>query len=139
MPTPKPSLHTYGAVAMGEGSVKSLTAATTLTKADNGMTFLLDGGTGFGITLPTATIKGIRLKFITGSTFGTDYVITADPTASLEGCIIEAGAVQDVAAASTITLEDGTENIGDYLEFISTGADWIVSGNFLTAASVTPG
>lgn len=135
----KSRTHFSSPVALGTKSIESMIAATTLTAADNGQTYLLDGDTGFGITLPSATIKGLRFKFITGAAFTTDYVITADPAASLEGCIIEAGAVQDVAAASTITLEDGTENIGDYLEFISTGADWIVSGNFLTAASVTPG
>ena len=43
-----------------------------------------------------------------------------------------------VDAADTITLEDDVENIGDWIEFISTGSDWIVYGNFLTAASITP-
>jgi hypothetical protein len=122
----------------GTGSVESLTVAQTLTAAQAGKTYLLDGGTGLAITLPSAATKGLYFKFIVTAAFSTDYVFTATPADSFEGCVIEAGAVQDVDAADTITLEDGVENIGDFIEFFSTGTYWIVFGNFLTAASVTP-
>ena len=87
--------HFSGPLAIGTSGMKSMTAATTLTKADNGTTYLLDGGTGFGITLPSATTKNLYFKFIVAAAFTTDYVFTADPTDSFEGCVIEAGAVQD--------------------------------------------
>jgi hypothetical protein len=135
--------HIKGPLKQGSGSmllstdVGGLSAARTLTADEsNGQHYILDGGTGFAITLPVAT-KGWSCKFTVGAAFATDFVITAQ-SAILEGCIIEAGAVQDVAAATTITLEDGVENVGDFLELWSDGTSIFVTGNFLTALSVTP-
>ncbi len=128
-----------GAASMPKSAdVNGLSAAATLTAAQsNGMHYILDGGTGFGITLPAPT-QGWSCKFTIGAAFSTDFVFTAGTADTFEGCIIEAGAVQAVDAADTITLEDGTENIGDFLEFWSDGSKTYVFGNTLTAASVTP-
>ncbi len=133
-----------GPIALGATSMPlstdpgGLAAAATLTANDsNGKNYILDGGTGFGITLPAVT-QGWRCQFTIGAAFTTDFVFTADTAGTLEGCILEAGAVQDVDGADTITLEDGVENIGDYLEFWSDGTNMFVTGNFLTALSVTP-
>lgn len=136
--------HFSGPIKLGANSmllstdVGGIAAAKTLTADEsNGQTYILDGGTGVGITLPAAT-KGWKTKFVIGAAFATDFVFTAETAGTLEGCVIEAGAVQDIAAADTITLEDGVENIGDYIEFWSDGTNVYVEGNFLTALSVTP-
>lgn len=136
--------HFSGPIALGANSmplstdVNGLSAAKTLTADEsNGMNYILDGGTGFGITLPVPT-QGWRCKFTIGAVYATDFVFTAGTADTFEGCVIEAGAVQDVDAADTITLEDGVENIGDFLEFWSDGTSTFVFGNTLTAISVTP-
>ena len=136
--------HFSGPIALGANSmpkstdVNGLAAAATLTaEQSNGMTYILDGGTGFGITLPVPT-QGWRCKFVIGAAYTTDFVFTAGTADTFEGCVIEAGAVQTVDAADTITLEDGVENIGDFLEFWSDGTSTFVFGNTLTALSVTP-
>lgn len=136
--------HFSGPIALGAQSMRKSTdvggiAAAKVLTADesNGMHYILDGGTGVGITLPVPT-KGWRCKFTVGAAFSTDYVFTAGTADTFEGCIIEAGAVQDVDAADTITLEDDAENVGDFIEFWSDGSKIYVFGNFLTAASVTP-
>jgi len=136
--------HFSGPLALGANSmpgsadVNGLSAATVLTAAQsNGMTYNLNGGTGFGITLPAAT-QGWRCKFFIGAAFATDFVFTAETAGTLEGMILEAGAVQTIAAADTITLEDGVENVGDWLEFWSDGTSIFVTGMTLTALSVTP-
>lgn len=130
--------HFSGPLALGADSLTSLTAAVTLTAKDNGKHYLLDGGTGFGITLPPVA-NGLYFKFTVTAVFDTTaYVFTADPSGSFEGCIIEAGAVQDVNAMDTITLEHNAENIGDWIEFWSNGSDWFTFGNFLNSTSVTP-
>ncbi len=135
--------HFSGPIKLGANSmllstdVGGLSSARTLTADEsNGQHYILDGGTGFAITLPVAT-KGWKCKFTIGAAFTTDFVITAQ-SAILEGCILEAGAVQDVAGATTITIEDDVENVGDYLELWSDGTNIYVTGNFLTALSVTP-
>lgn len=139
-----PGTHFAGPIKLGAKSMAlstdphGLAAAKTLTADEsNGMHYILDGGTGFGITLPPPT-KGWKCKFTIGAAFSTDFVFTAGTADTFEGCVIEAGVVQDVDAADTITLEDGTENIGDFLEFWSDGTSTFVFGNTLTAASVTP-
>jgi len=137
--------HFKGPIKLGSGSmllstdVGGIAAAKTLTVDEsNGQHYILDGGTGKAITLPVAT-QGWKCKFTIGATFGTDFVFTAETAGTLEGCIIEAGAVQTVDAKDTITLEDGVENIGDFIEFYSDGTTVFCVGNFLTADSVTPG
>lgn len=136
--------HFSGPIKMGANSMQTssdvggISAAKTLTADEsNGQHYILDGGTGVTITLPVVT-KGWRCKFTIGAAFSTDFTFVAGTADSLEGCIIEAGAVQAVDAADQIVLEDGTENIGDFLEFWSDGVNTYVFGNTLTAVSVTP-
>lgn len=118
--------------------VNGLSAAKTLTvKESNGMTYILDGGTGFGITLPAPT-QGWRCKFVIGALFTTDFVFTAGTADTFTGSIVEAGVLQLVTAADTITLEDGVEVLGDFLEFWSDGTNTFVFGATSTAASATP-
>ena len=131
--------HFDGPVKLGSKSmllstdVGGIAAAKTLTADEsNGQHYILDGGTGVGVTLPAAT-QGWTCKMTVGAAFTTDFVITANTA-----CILEAGAVQTVAAADTLTLEDGVENLGDYLDFWSDGTSIFVTGNFLTALSITP-
>ena len=136
--------HFSGPIKLGANSmllstdIGGISAAVTLTADEsNGQHYILDGGTGVGITLPAPT-KGWKCKFTIGAAYSTDFVFTAGTADTFEGTILEAGAVQTVDAADTITLEDGVENIGDFLEFWSDGTSTFVFGNTLTAASVTP-
>ena len=136
--------HFSGPIALGAASmplstdVNGLAAAKTLTADEsNGMHYILDGGTGFGITLPVPT-QGWRCKFTIGALFTTDFVFTAGTADTFTGSITEAGVLQLVTAADTITLEDGTEVLGDFLEFWSDGTSTFVHGVTSTAASATP-
>ena len=138
------STHFAGPIALGKASMplstdaNGLSAAVTLTAAEsNGMSYILDGGTGFGITLPAPT-QGWRCKFTIGANFATDFVFTAGTAGTFTGSVTEAGVLQLVTAANTITLEDGTEVVGDFLEFWSDGTNTFVHGVTSTAASVTP-
>lgn len=136
--------HFSGPIKLGAKSMLlstddgGISAAKTLTADEsNGQTYVLDGGTGVGITLPAAT-KGWRCKFVIGATFTTDYVFTAETAGTLNGTIMEAGVLQLVGAADTITIEDGVEVIGDFIEFSSDGTSIFVFGSTSVAASVTP-
>jgi len=138
-------VHFSGPIKLGAGSMRlstdvgGIAAAKTLTADEsNGQHYILDGGTGVGITLPVPT-KGWSCKFTIGAAYTTDFVFTAGTAATFQGCVLEAGAVQDIADMDTITLEDGVENVGDFLEFWSDGTSTFVYGSTLTALSVTPG
>jgi hypothetical protein len=136
--------HFSGPIKLGtpsmllSGDPGGISAAVTLTaKESNGQTYVLDGGTGVGITLPAAT-QGWRCKFVVGAAFATDFVFTAETAGTMNGTVMEAGVLQLVGAADTITLEDGVEVIGDFIEFSSDGTSIFVFGSTSTAASVTP-
>lgn len=129
--------HFSGPVALGSGSIETITGAYTVVAADNGKTFVLNAAAGAAITLP-APSAGFKLKFITGANFATtDWVITATG-AIMFGSVQEAGAQQTVSGATTINLELAAEAVGDYIELQSDGTNWYVNGMFATALSVTP-
>jgi hypothetical protein len=130
--------HFSGPVAIGAGSVKTVTAAYTVPANENGMTYILDAAAGAAVTLPSPS-AGLRYKFITGPTAfaTTDWVLTS-ASANMYGVLEEAGAVQAVSGATTINFELAAEAPGDYIDVISDGTNWYVSGQFATALSVTP-
>ena len=139
-----PGTHFAGPIKLGakstplNGDEGGLSAAKTLSiEESNGTSYILDGGTGFGITLPAPT-QGWRCKFTIGAAFSTDFVFTAATAGQFQGSAYEAGVVQLIAAADTLTLEDGAETIGDFLEFWSDGTSIFTFGIFSAAASITP-
>lgn len=114
-----------------------ISSTVTLTALQNGTTFLLSGVVGYPINLP-APVAGLKYKFIVQDLFATtDWVLTATG-AIMHGNVMEAGAIQAVAAATTINLELGADTIGDWIEVESDGTNWYVFGSFTQAASVTP-
>ena len=114
-----------------------LSATTILSSGDNGTCYNLKANSAeCDITLPTAA-NGLYYKFVVAEAFSDHYKLIASPTDSFEGSVIVAGAVVDVDAADTIQINDGTENIGDYIECWSDGSSWMVAGNFLTASAIT--
>ena len=136
--------HISGPLKQGANSmimsadVGGFTAAKTLTAEEsNGQHYILDGGTGFVITLPAPT-KGWKCKFTVGALFTTDFTFIAGTAETMTGSIVEAGVLQLVTAADQIILEDGTEVLGDFLEFWSDGVYTYVFGATSTAASATP-
>ena len=112
-------------------------AAKTITALENGTTFMLNAAAGAAVMLPAPAI-GLKYKFIVAAAFATtDWVITATD-AIMQGNIMEAGAIQAVANATTLNLELAAETLGDYIEVVSDGTNWFVSGSTTAAASVTP-
>ena len=117
--------------------VEALTAARTITAADNGLTFALTGVVGYALTLP-APAAGLKYKFIVQDLFATtDWVVTATG-AIMFGTVMELSTVQAVAAATTINLELAADTIGDWIAVESDGTNWYVTGACAQAASVTP-
>ena len=76
------------------------------------------------------------IKFVVDAVFSTDYVITF-PSAACAGPIIEAGVIQTCTGATSLTLEDDAEALGDVITVEYTGTLYAITGQFQTAASIT--
>jgi hypothetical protein len=124
------------AFTQGVGSYRATetTAATdVLTTADCGKTIFLSHATEFATTLPAA-VAGCYFKFIVANAPETaSYTVVTDSSANvIHGQVASAedaaGSVATVAAADTITFVDAKAIIGDYVEVISDGTNWYISG-----------
>lgn len=116
----------------------SVYSTTTLRMSDSGTTYLLSAS-GTTITLPAVSVKGTKFRFITNGNIDTGTSsITSAAGDDIEGSIIVAGVVSDCNAADAINFNPDYDNIGDYVDVVSTGTYWVITGgNFLTAASAT--
>jgi hypothetical protein len=127
--------HFSGPIAEGSGAIESITAAKTFTADDNGKTFILNATEGVAITLLSAALMGAgyRFKMIVGTAFDTsDYVITAT-AAIIKGGIneLETDTGDDgpsTTGGTTMTLELGFEQVGDWYEFVCDGTSLFVNG-----------
>ena len=118
---------------------ETLAAATTLTAADSGKTYLISG-TGYTVTLPSPH-AGFSVKFIVAAAFSTDCVVQtpADNRDTLNGGVIVNGAIVESDATDRVTFEDGAESIGDFIEISSDGTSFFLFGNGNAASSITVG
>ena len=118
---------------------ETLAAATTLTAADSGKTYLISG-TGYTVTLP-APHAGFSVKFIVAAAFSTDCVVQtpADNRDTLNGGVIVNGAIVESDATDRVTFEDGAESIGDFIEISSDGTSFFLFGNGNASSSITVG
>lgn len=134
--------HFSGPISLGSGSIKVITAATTLTANDDGKTCLLDGSAGATVTLP-ALAAGARLKFVVTSTFTTtNWVIDSAEGDNISGFIADMGStVAGVVAAAEdqINFVASAETVGDWIELVAdnTNSQWIVSGMCGTNGGIT--
>ncbi len=117
-------------------NVVTLTAATTLTKGDSGKVFMLNAAAGFAITLPSP-VAGWKAKFVVGAAFA-----TTNFTVVSVGNIIQGGA--DVnstfvpfANENTISFVASAENIGDFIELVSDGTNYLANGVATAAGAIT--
>ena len=129
-------------VINSEGNVVSkvttLTEATTVTAAQTGVTFILSSATEFAVTLPAAA-SGLKYRFIVGAApSGASYTIVTDSNATvIQGAVVVNGASVLGANEDTITFADGAAVVGDWVEVISDGTNWYVSGIGSAASSIT--
>lgn len=127
------------AVPANEGlgvAVKTVTEATTLDASDSGKLLVLDAAAGAAVTLP-AVAEGLSYKFVVGSAFATtDWTIVA-PAAVIQGTVIVNGASVLGADEDTITFAATAENPGDWVDVVSDGTNWYVSGVGSAASSIT--
>ena len=120
-----------------------VTAANTITAAENGKVFFLNSATEFASTLP-APFGGAHYTFIvTAAPSGASYTVVTEG-----GCQILAGSVhaatkgdsgdiETTAAGTTVTFVDGAAVVGDQCELWSDGTSWFAQCFCSTLAGIT--
>jgi hypothetical protein len=122
-------------------SVVSLITTKTVTEAESGTTFVLNLAAGFTVTLPAPAL-GLRYKFVTGIIPTTAYIITATG-AIVHGGIneleVDTGDDGPYATGSTsLTLvASSLGTIGDWVEYVSDGVKWYITGQTKLDGAVT--
>jgi hypothetical protein len=120
-----------------------LTATNTLTAADSGKTLFLNSATEFVTTLP-APAAGLWFKIVCkAAPSGASYTVVTNGSANiiiggineLEVDTGDDGPYDD--DADTITFVDGVAVKGDWVELVSDGTSWYVTGQANADGGVT--
>lgn len=116
--------------------VEDLTAATTLTASDSGKVRPLNAAAGKAVTLPaTSTISaGWNIRIQTKALFATTAWTFVAPSAIFKGGIIVNSTYVSMAG-TTITMSASADTIGDYMDIVFDGTNYIVSGVGAAASS----
>lgn len=125
---------TGNAVSVGVGAAETRTAANELTAAESGKTIFLNSATEFATTLPAPAV-GLRFKFVVAAApSGASYTVVTNGSANIiKGSVSSAdlNAASDSAIATgadTITFVDSKAIVGDWIEVVSDGTNWYLSG-----------
>ena len=105
--------------------VESATASFSLAPGDSGKVFILKDA-AVTVTLPTLSDinAGFRVKLISGSTH--NHIVDGG-VSKIFGTVVDVGTTPErINAASGYTLAGGIA--GDYLDFVSDGTNWYISG-----------
>lgn len=117
-------------------NVETIAEASTLDVEDSGKVFILDAAAGAAITLPSA-VSGWCAKFIIGSAFATTGWTVVSGSTNIQGTVIVNGASVLGSDEDTITFAAAAENVGDWVEVVSDGTNFYVSGVGSAASSIT--
>lgn len=132
---------TVEALSQLGGRAKELTAATTLTHEDNGMTFFLNSTTEFATTLPSPFL-GANFRFIVKTApSGASYTVVTGSSANIikgmQNPAAAAAAGDTGTADDTISFVDGQAVAGDTVELWSDGTSWFAQAFSRVAAGIT--
>lgn len=132
----------YNVIMGAPERTEVVTAANVIAASESGTTFFLNLAGGFTSTLP-APAAGLRFKFIVSTAPTTAYIITTNAGANvLQGTVANNGAETevngvDIANQDTINFVANQAKVGDYVEMISDGTNWYVSGMIQDLANLT--
>lgn len=124
----------YGTQMLADDSTE-VSLATTLTQSDSGKVLYLKATTGKAITLP-APVDGFKVKIVTAQAFATTAWTIVSTGANVRGGAIVNSAFVASAGTTTITLSASAETLGDFIELVSDGTSYFVSGVGASASSI---
>jgi hypothetical protein len=122
--------HFSGPIAIGSGSIETLTASTTLDGNDNGKTLMV-ATDALVITLPAASSSaGWSFTFVNSGADGNN-IITVSPASAdaIWGSVTLAASVVEFSGTDDKDLINtkATANKGDTATIVCDGSDWFVT------------
>jgi hypothetical protein len=121
--------------------VETVTAANVITASETGKTFFQALAGGFASTLP-APAAGLKYRFVVSVSPTTAYTIVTNGSAN----IIKGGTIEIAGTASPyinngdlITFVANTAVVGDWVELVSDGTSWFLSGMSSADGGITLG
>ena len=122
-----------GAAATAE----SVTAGVTLVVADSGKTvFLADAASG-DVTLPAVTNTGFRVRVVCAFAITTSSAVISAEGDNITGTLVVNGATVLAEVEDQINFILNLAEVGDYIDVVSDGTQWIVNGIGGAAGSIT--
>jgi hypothetical protein len=116
---------------------EDITAAKTLVQGDSGKVFALNAAAGVAVTLPAVTLSGFCAKFYVKAAFATTDFTIVSATDVIYGSA-NVNSVSVLAAdENTVSFVATAETIGDWIEIMSDGTNWYVSGMAAAAGGIT--
>ena len=128
-------------VNFAQNVVEARAAASTLNAStDNGKTIFLNSTTAFATTLP-APAMGLRFKFIVTGIPGASAHTVVASGAIIKGCVssadLNAAADSPITTGGTTISFTTTAAVGDWIELVSNGTNWFLSGNISIQTGMT--
>ena len=124
-----------------DGTVSAPTK--TIADAETGELYFIDISSNTCVVKLPVPRAGMYFKFVlavaSNNEATKDFAIITDATGTdMHGGIMVNGAIEEVAARSTIQLDtsSGAATSGDFIECISDGTAWYVFGNIDTASAL---
>ena len=103
----------------------SSASSHVLDMGDSGKTYLLNNTVVRTITLP-AVKAGIKFKFIVTDSSAASTIATSEGTALIKGGILLAPGWETLAGTTLTAATDAV--VGDWIELVSDGTYWYISG-----------
>jgi len=126
-----------GGVYYNAGEVASVTTGQTLTAADNGKVVFLGDVAPGDVTLPAVTLTGFSVKVINTATTTTSGAVISAEGDNISGVLTVNGALVAAVAEDQINFIQSASVAGDWIEIVSDGTQWLVSGAGSAAGSIT--
>ena len=99
-----------------------------MTDSDSGKVVVLNAATGSVITLPNVDVAGFNVRVIVGGLFATTNFTLVSPTNKIQGGVIVNSVYVPAVNENTISFVATADTIGDYIDLISDGTNYYVSG-----------
>jgi len=124
--------------ADSSANVEIVTTTNVIAAAESGTTYFLNSATGFVNTLP-APAAGLRFRFVvtTQNTSGNSTIVTNASANVIEGGAVVLSTFVPAANEDSINIVASTTLVGDWIEVISDGTSWFVSGQSGATGGVT--